>query len=56
MYIYAENMNLITKQDTDVDCLELAEFTASKAGTYKVEIVEKVLEEILIKLFQLHIL
>ena len=34
-------MNLITKQNTDVDCLELAEFTASKAGTYKVEIVEK---------------
>ena len=41
MYIYDEDMNLITKQDTDVDCLELAGFTVSKAGTYKVEIIEK---------------
>ena len=41
LYIYDEDMNLITKQDTNDDCLELAEFTASKAGTYKVEIIEK---------------
>jgi len=33
-------MNLITKQDTNDDCFELAEFTASKTGTYKVEIIE----------------
>ena len=39
-------MNLITKQDTNDDCLELAEFTVSKAGTYKVEIIEKTQEEI----------
>ena len=41
MYIYDEDMNLITKQDTNDDCFELAEFTASKTGTYKVEIIEK---------------
>lgn len=39
-------MNLITKQDTNDDCFELAEFTASKTGTYKVEIIEKTQEEI----------
>lgn len=39
LYIYDEDMNLITKQNTNDDCLELAEFTVSKAGTYKVEII-----------------
>ena len=39
-------MNLITKKDTNDDCLELAEFTVSKTGTYKVEIIEKTQEEI----------
>ena len=41
MYIYDEDMNLITKQDTNDNCLELAEFTVSKTGAYKVEIIEK---------------
>ena len=41
MYIYDEDMNLIIKQDTNDECLELAEFTASKTGTYKAEILEK---------------
>ena len=41
LYIYDKDGTQATKQETNSNCLELAEFTASKKGTYKVEIVLK---------------
>lgn len=41
LYIYDKDGTLVTKQETNSDCLELAEFTAPSTGRYTAKIVEK---------------
>lgn len=46
LYIYDKDGTLVTKQETNSECHELAKFIAPSTGTYTAKIVKKVLEEI----------
>ena len=41
LYIYDKDGTLVTKQETNSDCLELSEITAPSTGKYTAKIVEK---------------